>query len=221
MALNIINIRLNEEQEESILQGGREEGYVMLILKENGSIRLSQSEEEILEEDDTDATTVDFTSEYYENVLGWMEENDFEITDDVMDAIGEVRDSEVEFEEQAYNEAVKKAGTAVLNTANDIKARVEEEMKGNISTKQKNDYRAVLKHIEKGDYDPEYVKKWSARLLGQDRSEELEHDIGSAESEFADKVLKFRMYNRIFVDDGAIVEGNEELKWIRLEGPSK
>lgn len=217
MTLEIMDVKINDEQEKEIFKAGQDRGYIMLIINKDGAIRLSPEEEETIGDDDMDATTIDFTAEYYDHVLAWLRDNGIPVTEDIRETISKAKESEVEYERKRYQDAVKTAGMIMLRLADKIKEKVGKEMQADISAKQKNDYRAILRHISAGNYDVEYLKKWAGRMLGEETEKEYTDSIGKVKSDFGDDVLRYRMYNRLFIDDGVIIAGREGLKWIRLE----
>jgi hypothetical protein len=216
MTLKISEIILNKEQESEILKNAETSGYSILVFKNDGSIRIQKGEIESLKDDEIGASTVDLTPDYYDNVVRWLGDNDVSVSDEMVEKIGKIRESESLVEEEEYEKAVEKAGLLTKKVLEDIKAKVEDELKKDLTPKMRNDYRAILRRIEKTDYDMEYINKWNLRLLGVNSSNDYEAKLKAIEMDYKDNLFTYRLYNRIFVDDLAYIERGEELKWVKL-----
>ncbi|WP_230741638.1 hypothetical protein [Methanooceanicella nereidis] len=217
MPMNIINVKVDDEQEETILSAGKDTGYVMMIMNDEGGIRISTEELETMVEGENDAATIDFTSEYYEHVFEWLGDNDVEVTDDIVETISQQKEAEFQFEENEYAEAIKKSEKLTTSMIDQLKEKLEQGIDTAVTPKMKNDYRAALKKLNNKEYDLDYITKWSVRLIGEDEAEKFRENIDGTESDFVDRILKNRMYNRLFIDDYAFLEGDGSLKWVSLE----
>ena len=99
-----------------------------------------------------------------------------------------------------------------------LRKQIEKLLATDLSPKQRNDYRAVLRKLDKNDYRPDYVDKWTNRVLGAEKVEAYETKLQSAREEFGDAALLHRLYGRFFIR-GTGFKGGERLKWVRLLKP--
>ncbi len=87
-----------------------------------------------------------------------------------------------------------------------------------ITPKMRNDYRAVIRKLDSNDYKPDYVEKWTNRLLGKEKLEAFDNKLQAARDSFGDAALLHRLYGRIYLR-GKDVKGGQRLRWVRLLKP--
>jgi hypothetical protein len=215
MALDITDIRLNRRQEKEVMKAAREKGHINLILDE-GKVRLSARD------DGTDAgddiAVIDFGNHYYEQLLARLAGKGIVPSRELTRAIEKAVTDEKVYEDGAFFKAVGKIDGETDRAVSRLRKEIERQLRGDLTPKQRNDYRAVLRKLDGKDYKPDYVEKWTGRVLGAEKLESYDDRLQSARDEFGDAALLHRLYSRIFIR-GKDIRGGERLRWVRLVRP--
>jgi hypothetical protein len=212
MALDITEIRLDKRQEKLILKTAREKGRINLIT-DGGKTRLSTKKQE-----NADVTVIDFANHYYEILLEELSVKGIVPSKELLKAIEKVLTAEKVFEDGEFYKAVGTIDGETEMAVASLRKKVEALLQTDLTPKMKNDYRAVLRKLDKNDYKPDYVDKWTSRVLGAEKVEAYESKLLSAREGFGDEVLLNRLYCRFFIR-GTEFKGGERLKWVRLLKP--
>lgn len=212
MALDITEVRLDKRQEKLILKTAREKGRINLIM-DNGKIRLSSKDQE-----NADVTVIDFGNHYYEKLLTTLAGKGIVPSKELTKAIEKVLVNEKVFEDGEFFKAVGTIDDETERAVAGLRNKIEALLQTDLTPKMKNDYRAVLRKLDKDDYKPDYVDKWTNRVLGAEKVEAYENNLQSARESFGDAALLYRLYGRFFIR-GTEFKGGERLKWVRLLKP--
>lgn len=216
MALDIIEVKLNRQQEETVLNAARKQGKVMLILSDKGGVRFSTNDLEELHDDEPDATTVNFSTEYYQELFVWLARCGIVPSEELTAEVEQIIRNEKDREDEEFSNSIIRIDAANEKAVTMLQAKLEDEMKTEISNKLKNDYRFVLKKLKNSDFKADYLAKWLTRTIGEKEGNEYADELQSVQDTYAINVLLSRMYGRIFIDDGMPVEPGRPLKWIRV-----
>ena len=212
MALDITEIRLDRRQEKLILKTAREKGRINLIM-DGGKTRLSTEKQE-----GTDVAVIDFANHYYEILLTELAGKGIVPSKELLKAIEKVLAEEKVFEDDEFYKAVSTIDGETEMAVASLRKKIEALLQTDLAPKMKNDYRAVLRKLDKNDYKPDYVDKWTNRVLGAEKVEAFESKLLSAREGFGDEVLLYRLYSRFFIR-GTEFKGGQRLKWVRLLKP--
>jgi hypothetical protein len=212
MALDITEIRLDKRQEKLIIKTAREKGRINLIM-DNGKARLSSKEHE-----GADVAVIDFGNHYYEKLLTRLSGKGIVPSKELTKAIEKVLVDEKVFEDGEFFKAVGKIDGETEKAVAGLRKKIEALLRTDLTPKVKNDYRAVLRKLDKNDYKPDYVDKWTNRVLGAENVEAYETKLQSARDDFGDAALLHRLYGRFFIR-GTEFRGGERLRWVRLLKP--
>ncbi len=212
MALDITEIRLDRRQEKLILKTAREKGRINLIM-DGGKTRLSTKKQE-----GTDVAVIDFANHYYEILLTELAGKGIVPSKELLKAIEKVLAEEKVFEDGEFYKAVSTIDGETEMAVASLRKKIEALLQTDLAPKMKNDYRAVLRKLDKNDYKPDYVDKWTNRVLGAEKVEAFESKLLSAREGFGDEVLLYRLYSRFFIR-GTEFKGGQRLKWVRLLKP--
>jgi hypothetical protein len=212
MALDITEIRLDRRQEKLILKAARKTGHINLIM-DDGKVRLSSKDQ-----DGTDLTVLDFGNHYYEKLLTRLASKGIVPSKELTKTIEKVLVNEKIFEDGEFFKAVGTIDDETQKAVAGLRSKIEALLQTDLTPKMKNDYRAVLRKLDKNDYKPDYVDKWTNRVLGAEKVEDFESGLQSARDSFGDAALLYRLYGRIFIR-GTEFKGGERLKWVRLLKP--
>lgn len=219
MAPDIFEIKLNKRQEKKALEIASKQGNFTLFLGKEGKIRISE-EKEKPKKGETHAVTVDASNNYYEWLIGWLAQQGIVPSEELVDEIERLYRAERLAEDEEFARTVDELDTATSGTIERLRAKLGEEMRSDsISTKQKNDYRCVIKRLDTKDYNADYIAKWATRALGEPEGMAYVNSLGETESRFGTKVIRGRMYGRIFLDDAKPIKAGKGLKWIKLAEP--
>jgi hypothetical protein len=208
MALDITDIRLNRRQEKEVMKAAREKGHINLILDE-GKVRLSA------EAEGHDVTVIDFGNHYYEQLLARLAGKGIVPSKELTRAIEKAVTDEKVYEDGAFFKAVGKIDGETDKAVSRLRKGIERQLRGDLTPKQRNDYRAVLRKLDSKDFKPDYVEKWTGRVMGAEKLEAYDDRLQSARDEFGDAALLHRLYSRIFIR-GKDFRGGERLQWVRL-----
>ncbi len=213
MALDITEIRLNKRQETQIMDAARKEGRINLII-DGEKVKLSADDA-----DDDDVTIIDFSNHYYEKLLTTLAVKGIVPSKELSKAIEKVLTEEKVYEDGEFFKAVGKIDTTTEKAAASLRKKIEQLLAStDLTPKMRNDYRAVLRKLDSNDYKPDYVEKWTDRVLGSKKLEAFDNKLQTARSDFGDAALLHRLYGRIYLS-GKNVKGGERLKWVRLLKP--
>ncbi len=212
MALDITEIRLDKRQEKLILRTAREKGRINLIM-DGGKARLSTKKQ-----DGADVAVIDFANHYYEILLKELSGKGIVPSKELTKAIEKVLVEEKVFEDGEFFKAVSTIDGETEKAVAGLRKKIEALLKTELAPKMKNDYRAVLRKLDNNDYKPDYVDKWTNRVLGAEKVEAFENNLQTARDSFGDEVLLYRLYGRFFIR-GTEFKGGERLKWVRLLKP--
>ncbi|MGA9141604.1 MAG: hypothetical protein WBZ29_15375 [Methanocella sp.] len=213
MALDITAIRLDKRQEKLIMKAAREKGRINLIM-DGGKPRLSAKDQE----KDTDVTVIDFGNHYYERLLTTLGGKGIVPSKELTKAIEKVLAEEKAYEDGEFFKAVGTIDGETEKAVANLRKKIDALLQTDLAPKMKNDYRAVLRKLDKNDCKPDYVDKWTDRVLGAEKVEAYENKLLSARDGFGDAALMHRLYGRIFIR-GMEFKGGERLKWVRLLKP--
>jgi hypothetical protein len=208
MALDITDIRLNRRQEKEVMKAAREKGHINLILDE-GKVRLSA------EAEGHDVTVIDLGNHYYEQLLARLAGKCIVPSKELTRAIEKAVTDEKVYEDGAFFKAVGKIDGETDKAVSRLRKGIERQLRDDLTPKQRNDYRAVLRKLDSKDFKPDYVEKWTGRVLGAEKLEAYDDRLQSARDEFGDAALLHRLYSRIFIR-GKDFRGGERLQWVRL-----
>jgi|AGTN01.3.fsa_nt_gi hypothetical protein len=212
MALDITEIRLNKRQETQIMDAAREKGRINLII-DGEKVKLSTGDA------DDDITVIDFANHYYEKLLTTLAVKGIVPSKELSKTIEKVVAEEKAYEDDEFFKAVGKIDTTTEKAATSLRKKIEQLLADpNLTPKLRNDYRAVLRKLDGNDYKPDYVEKWTDRILGSKKLEAFDNKLQTARSDFGDAALLHRLYGRIYLR-GKNVRGGERLKWVRLLKP--
>lgn len=212
MALDIKEIKLNKRQEKQIMDAAREKGRINLIL-DGEKVKLSRNDA------GDDVTVLDFGNHYYEKLLTGLAGKGIVPSKELSKAIEKVLTEEKVYEDGEFFKAIGEIEGATDNATVNLRKQLEKLLEApGLTPKMRNDYRAVLRKLDSNDYKPDYVEKWTNRVLGEEKLEVFENKLLAARNEFGDAALLHRLYGRIFVR-GKNFRGGERLKWVRLLKP--
>ena len=218
MALDIFEIKLNKRQEKKVLEIASKQGHFTLFLGKENKLRVS-AEKEKPKKGETHAVTVDASNHYYEWLLGWLGQQGIVPSEDLMSEIEELIRAEKAVEDDELARSIETLDTVTSEARERLRKRLEEEMRSEISAKQKNDYRCVIKRLDARDYKADYIAMWTTRTFGQEEGMAYVANINGVEDHFGSNVIKSRVYGRIFLDEAKPVKAGKSLKWIRLSPP--
>jgi hypothetical protein len=219
MAPDIFEIKLNKRQEKKALEIASKQGNFTLFLGKEGKIRISE-EKEKPQKGETRAATIDVSNNYYEWLIGWLAQQGIVPSQELVDEIERLFKAERDAEDKEFASTVNELDAATAGTIERLRTRLDEEMRSSsTSNKQKNDYRCVVKRLEARDYNADYIAKWTARALGEQVGMEYSDAIKEIESEFGTRVIRYRIYGRIYLDDARPIKPGKGLKWIKLVKP--
>ncbi|WP_424358098.1 hypothetical protein [Methanocella sp. MCL-LM] len=219
MAPDIFEIKLNKRQEKKALEIASRQGNFTLFLGKEGKIRISE-EKEKPKKGETHAATVDASNNYYEWLIGWLAQQGIVPSEDLVNEIERLFKAERDAEDEEFGNTVNELDAATAGTIEKLRVKLAEEMcSDTVSNKQKNDYRCVIKRLDARDYNAEYIARWTARTMGDQEGLAYAGSIKEIESDFGTKVIRQRMYGRIFLDDAKPIKPGKGLKWIRLAEP--
>jgi len=210
MALDITEIKLTKKQEKEVLAAARARGRIMLSL--------DGDEASFSEDPKAGGADIEFSSAYYEGVFRFLAQRGIVPSPELQKKAERIVAEEKAFEDSEYFLAVKKIDDATRQASKKLEAEITKHLAADISPKLKNDYRAVLRHLEKGDVKADYIEKWTGRLLGAEALAALTKKIGAVKEKFGDAVLIHRLYTRLFLYEPDVQPG-KRLRWIRLIRP--
>jgi hypothetical protein len=212
MALDITEIKLNKRQEKQIMNAAREKGLIYLIL-DGEKMKLSANDA------GDDVTAIDFDNNYYEELLTMLADEGIVPSKELSKAIEKVLTDEKVYEDGEFFKAIGDIEDATVDASAGLRKQIEKLLTApGITPKIRNDYRAVIRKLDSGDYKPDYVEKWTNRLLGAEKLEVFENKLQSARDCFGDAALLHRLYGRIYIR-GKEFKGGQRLRWVRLLKP--
>lgn len=211
MALDITEVRLTRRQEKEIMKAAREKGRINLIM-DGGMPRFS------IEDPGEDITAIDFGNHYYEKLLATLASKGIVPSKELTKTIEKVLAEEKVYEDGEFFKAVGNIDSATDKAVTNLRNRIEKLLQSDLAPKMRNDYRAVIRKLDSKDYKPDYVEKWTSRVLGAEKLEAFEGKIQTARDGFGDAALQHRLYGRIYIR-GRNFKGGERLQWIRLLKP--
>ncbi|HUL62704.1 MAG TPA: hypothetical protein VLT35_06540 [Methanocella sp.] len=212
MALDITEIRLNRRQEKQIMDAARKTGRINLIL-DGGKVKLSGQDA------GDDVSVIDFGNDYYEQLLTSLGNRGIVPSKELGKAIEKVLTDEKVYEDGEFFKAIGEIEGATDKATAGLRKRLEQLLgDASLPPKLRNDYRAILRKLDGNDYRPDYVEKWTSRLLGAEKLEVFEGRLQSAREGFGDAALLHRLYGRIYLR-GKDVKGGQRLRWVRLLKP--
>jgi hypothetical protein len=205
MALDIKEIKLNKRQEKQIMDAAREKGHIYLIL-DGEKVKLSAKDA------GDDVSVIDFGNDYYEELLTSLGEKGIVPSKELNKAIEKVLSDEKVYEDGEFFKAIAEIEDVAVDVSTRLRKQIGQLLADpHITPKMRNDYRAVIRKLDGNDYMPDYVEKWTDRLLGEEKLE-------AARDGFGDASLLHRLYGRIFLR-GKDVKGGQRLRWVRFLKP--
>ena len=211
MALDITEIRLSRRQEKEVLKAVRENGFINLVL-DGERPRFTE------ESGGDDIASIDLGNDYYERLLATLAKKGIVASKELTKAIEKVLAAEKVYEDGEFFKAVGKIDGATEQAVASLRKQIDQLLETDITPKMRNDYRAVLRKLDKKDYRPDYVEKWAGRLLAAEKLQAYEGGVRTARDRYGDAALLHRLYGRIYVR-GRSFKGGERLQWVRLLKP--
>lgn len=212
MALDIKEIKLNKRQEKQIMDAAREKGRIYLIL-DGEKVKLSAKDA------GDDVTVIDFGNDYYEELLTTLGDKGIVPSKELNKAIEKVLSDEKVYEDGEFFKAIAEIEDVTVDASARLRKQLEKLLEApDLAPKMRNDYRAILRKLDSNDYKPDYVEKWTDRLLGKEKLEAFDDKLQAARDSFGDAALLHRLYGRIYLR-GKDVKGGQRLRWVRLLKP--
>jgi len=218
MALDIFEIKLNKRQEKKVLEIASKQGHFSVYLNKEDKLRIS-SEKEKPKKGETHAVTVDASNHYYEWLLGWLGQQGIVPSEELMGEIEGLVIAEKAVEDQELSRSIETLDSVTADARERLRKRLDEEMRSEITAKQKNDFRCVIKRLDARDYKADYIAMWTTRTFGQEEGLAYVASINGVEDRFGSSVIRSRVYGRIFLDEAKPIKAGKSLKWIRLSQP--
>jgi hypothetical protein len=212
MALDIKEIKLNKRQEKQIMDAAREKGRIYLIL-DGEKVKLSAKDA------GDDVTVIDFGNDYYEELLSTLGGKGIVPSKELSKAIEKVLSDEKVYEDGEFFKAIAEIEDVTVDASARLRKQLEKLLEApDLAPKMRNDYRAILRKLDSNDYKPDYVEKWTDRLLGKEKLNAFDNELQAARDSFGDAALLHRLYGRIYLR-GKDVKGGQRLRWVRLLKP--
>jgi hypothetical protein len=166
-----------------------------------------------------DVTVIDFGNDYYEELLTTLGDKGIVPSKELNRAIEKVLSDEKVYEDGEFFKAIAEIEDATVDASARLRKQLEKLLEApDLAPKMRNDYRAILRKLDSNDYKPDYVEKWTDRLLGKEKLNAFDNELQAARDGFGDAALLHRLYGRIYLR-GKDVRGGQRLRWVRLRKP--